>query len=60
MRGGRNMGERGQGQGKAIQAKHLWSPYSPGPRQDLHSGARETHSTSRFRYRYPEWQAAGG
>jgi hypothetical protein len=47
-------------QGNAIEAELLWSRYSPVPEQDLHSGVRETHSRSRFHYRCPAQQAAGG
>ena len=45
---------------KAAQAKHLRPRYSFDSEQDLHSEVRESHSTSRYRYKVPEWRVLAG
>ena len=39
---------------RAAQAEHLRSRYTLDSDQDLHSEVRESHSTSRCRYKVPE------
>jgi hypothetical protein len=45
---------------KAIQDAHPWSLYASEPELYVDSGARETHNTSRFRYRCPVKQVENG
>lgn len=45
---------------KAVQAKHLRSRHSPDSDPESHSEVRESHSTSRFRYKAPGYWAAAG